>query len=124
MAGNRGFFPSVLQQLIDGSLRKTPAAIVSTIDELLDTHSEVEITAILNERGHRTYRRDTEAPSKLLGIWPRLNCFLAYPELELSKAMVSYCTSLWSLSWGRMHALNLCGGAGAKFPPTPPQQLR
>jgi hypothetical protein len=38
-------------------LRKTPAAIVSTIDELLDTHSEVEITAILNERGHRTYRQ-------------------------------------------------------------------
>ncbi len=38
-------------------LRKTPATIVSTIDELLDTHSEVEITAILNERGHRTYRQ-------------------------------------------------------------------
>jgi DNA invertase Pin-like site-specific DNA recombinase len=38
-------------------LRKTPAAIVSAIDELLDTHSEVEITAILNERGHRTYRQ-------------------------------------------------------------------
>jgi hypothetical protein len=38
-------------------LRKTPAAIVSMIDELLDTHSEVEITAILNERGHRTYRQ-------------------------------------------------------------------
>jgi hypothetical protein len=38
-------------------LRKTPAAIVSIIDELLDTHSEVEITAILNERGHRTYRQ-------------------------------------------------------------------
>jgi hypothetical protein len=29
------------------------------IDELLDTHSEVEITAILNERGHRTYRQNT-----------------------------------------------------------------
>jgi len=38
-------------------IRKTPAAIVSMIDELLDTHSEVEITAILNERGHRTYRQ-------------------------------------------------------------------
>jgi hypothetical protein len=38
-------------------LRKTPAAIVSTIDELLDTHSEVEVTAILNQRGHRTYRQ-------------------------------------------------------------------
>ncbi|MGB9203800.1 MAG: helix-turn-helix domain-containing protein, partial [Terriglobales bacterium] len=38
-------------------LRKTPAAIISIIDELLDTHSEVEITAILNERGYRTYRQ-------------------------------------------------------------------
>jgi hypothetical protein len=38
-------------------LRKTPAAIVSMIDELLDTHSEAEITAILNERGYRTYRQ-------------------------------------------------------------------
>jgi hypothetical protein len=38
-------------------LRKTPAAIVSVIDELLETQSEVEITAILNERGHRTYRQ-------------------------------------------------------------------
>ena len=38
-------------------IRKTPAAIVSMIDELLETHSEVEITAILNERGHRTYRQ-------------------------------------------------------------------
>ncbi len=38
-------------------LRKTPATIVSMIDELLDTHSEGEITAILNERGHRTYRQ-------------------------------------------------------------------
>jgi len=36
-------------------IRKTPAAIV--VDELLDTRSEVEITAILNERGHRTYRQ-------------------------------------------------------------------
>ena len=38
-------------------IRKTPAAIVSLIDELLDTYSEVEITAILNERGYRTYRQ-------------------------------------------------------------------
>jgi hypothetical protein len=38
-------------------LRKTPAAIVSIIDELLETHSELEITAILNDRGHRTYRQ-------------------------------------------------------------------
>ena len=27
------------------------------IDELLETHSEAEITALLNERGHRTYRQ-------------------------------------------------------------------
>jgi DNA invertase Pin-like site-specific DNA recombinase len=38
-------------------IRKTPAQVIATIDELLDTHSEVEITAILNERGHRTYRQ-------------------------------------------------------------------
>jgi len=38
-------------------IRKTPATIVSMIDELLDRYSEVEITAILNERGHRTYRQ-------------------------------------------------------------------
>ena len=38
-------------------IRKTPAQVVSTIDELLDTHSEIEITAILNERGYRTYRQ-------------------------------------------------------------------
>ncbi|WP_035353581.1 IS66 family transposase [Edaphobacter aggregans] len=34
-----------------------------------------------------------------LRLWKRLNIFLEYPELELSKAMVSYCTSLWGLSW-------------------------
>ena len=38
-------------------VRKTPSQVISTIDELLDTHSEVEVTAILNERGHRTYRQ-------------------------------------------------------------------
>lgn len=38
-------------------VRKTPGQVIATIDELLDTHSEVEITAILNERGHRTYRQ-------------------------------------------------------------------
>jgi hypothetical protein len=43
-------------------IRKTPAAIVSMIDELLDTYSEVEITAILNERGRRTYRQMLYTP--------------------------------------------------------------
>jgi len=38
-------------------VRKTPAQVISTIDELLDTHSESEITAILNARGHCTYRQ-------------------------------------------------------------------
>lgn len=38
-------------------VRKTPDQVIATIDELLDTHSEVEITAILNERGHRTYQQ-------------------------------------------------------------------
>lgn len=38
-------------------VRKTPAQIISTIDALLDTHSELEITTILNERGHCTYRQ-------------------------------------------------------------------
>lgn len=38
-------------------VRKTPAHVISMIDELLDTHSEVEITTILNARGHRTYRQ-------------------------------------------------------------------
>ena len=38
-------------------VRKTSAQVISTIDELLDTHSELEITAILNERGHCTYRQ-------------------------------------------------------------------
>ena len=37
--------------------RKTPAHVISMIDELLDTHSEAEITEILNQRGHRTYRQ-------------------------------------------------------------------
>ena len=38
-------------------VRKTPAQIISAIDALLDTHSELEITTILNERGHCTYRQ-------------------------------------------------------------------
>lgn len=38
-------------------VRKTPATVISKIDELLDTRSELEVTAILNEQGHRTYRQ-------------------------------------------------------------------
>jgi hypothetical protein len=34
-----------------------------------------------------------------LTLWDKLTRFLEYPELELSKAMVSYCTSSWGLSW-------------------------
>jgi hypothetical protein len=33
-----------------------------------------------------------------LALWQKLTRVLEYPELELSKAMVSYCTSLWGLS--------------------------
>jgi transposase len=32
-----------------------------------------------------------------LALWRKLTCFLEYPELELSKTMVSYCTSLVGL---------------------------
>jgi hypothetical protein len=39
------------------SLRAEPPLCNEIVGELLDTHSEVEITAILNERGHRTYRQ-------------------------------------------------------------------
>lgn len=38
-------------------VRRTPAQVIATIDELLNMYSEVEVTAILNERGHRTYRQ-------------------------------------------------------------------
>jgi hypothetical protein len=40
-----------------------------------------------------------KACSYTLRLWAKLTRFLDYPELELSKAMVSYCTSLWGLSW-------------------------
>jgi transposase len=40
-----------------------------------------------------------KACSYTLRLWDKLTRFLHYPELELSKAMVSYCTSLWGLSW-------------------------
>jgi hypothetical protein len=38
-------------------------------------------------------------------LWKKLTRFLEYPELELSKAMVSYCTSLWGLSWARVSSV-------------------
>jgi transposase len=34
-----------------------------------------------------------------LTLWRKLTRFLEYPGLELSKAMVSYCTAFWGLSW-------------------------
>jgi transposase len=40
-----------------------------------------------------------KAANYTLALWNKLTLFLEYPELELSKAMVSYCTSLWGLSW-------------------------
>jgi len=47
-------------------LHKTPAAIVATIDELLDTHSEVEITAILNKRAPHLPPNPVHARSRCL----------------------------------------------------------
>ena len=35
-------------------LRKTPAAAVTAVDELLDHHTHAEIAAILNQRGLTT----------------------------------------------------------------------
>jgi transposase len=40
-----------------------------------------------------------QAANYTLSLWTRLTLFLKYPELELSKAMVSYCTSLVGFSW-------------------------
>src|SRR5450759_2824359 len=40
-----------------------------------------------------------KASSYTLRLWDKLTRFLDYRELELSKAMVSYCTSFVDLSW-------------------------
>ncbi len=40
-----------------------------------------------------------KASAYTLRLWDKLTRFLDYPELELSKAMVSYCTSFVDLSW-------------------------
>src|ERR1019366_8186669 len=40
-----------------------------------------------------------KASSYTLRLWDKLTRFLDYAELELSKAMVSYCTSFVDLSW-------------------------
>jgi hypothetical protein len=46
-----------------------------------------------------------KACSYTLALWKKLACFLDHPQLELSKAMVSYCTSLWGLSWARVSSV-------------------
>jgi hypothetical protein len=38
-------------------LRKTAPEVIKMIDELLDSHSELEVTAILKDRGVRTYQQ-------------------------------------------------------------------
>jgi transposase len=40
-----------------------------------------------------------QACNYTLALWKKLTIFLQYPQLELSKAMVSYCTSLVGFSW-------------------------
>ena len=47
----------------------------------------------------------SKACQYVVTLWKKLTRLLDYPELELSKAMVSYCTSLWGLSWARVSSV-------------------
>jgi hypothetical protein len=40
-----------------------------------------------------------------LNLWPALTRYCDEGRLEIDKAMVSYCTSLWGLSWARVSSV-------------------